>query len=412
MTSDSLGPFGDLAAIGAVFARTRGVLDVLLSRGSVSDEAETVLSDASLPHIESVEAAFRARLRAGDVDLEQLRDLVRLGGLGPPPPPGRAGGRAALIEAIQALSGAGGERRLVRPVGRDLAALDHAQLAMALVPRTAPRGCPLPRLGELRRHQPTTDPDRVRGSDRGGGATPLARGGRTRRGAAEVRMAARLRVLRHRGDARLDGLRARLIATRSRAVGRGGPASQGGRSPHAAIQLVERSGDAAPLCCAVNRDGSSIPTCVVEHEQRARVDPDRAIGPQRRARVGRYARRRHPVRGDAGRRAAPLARSRRRVPRPRVGRRLGHPRPQGPDLIERVRKAAPGLPRAKGAQRTLSGASPGAGPGPERVGSRHWRRLRGWPPRRRPPGWRHRRVARAPAGRVRAARGSRRAGIR
>ena len=32
---------------------------------------------------------------------------------------------------------AGGERRLIRAAGRDLAALDHAQLAMALVPRTA-----------------------------------------------------------------------------------------------------------------------------------------------------------------------------------------------------------------------------------------------------------------------------------
>jgi hypothetical protein len=136
MTSDSLGPFGDLAAIGAVFARTRGVLDTLLNHGSVSDEGETVLSDAALPHIESVEAAFRARLRAGDADLEQLRDLVRLGGLGPPPPRDAPETRAALIEAIRALSGAGGERRLVRPVGRDLAALDHAQLAMALVPRT------------------------------------------------------------------------------------------------------------------------------------------------------------------------------------------------------------------------------------------------------------------------------------
>ena len=43
MTSDPLGPFGDLAAIGAVFARTRGALDTVLHRGGVDDEAGTVL---------------------------------------------------------------------------------------------------------------------------------------------------------------------------------------------------------------------------------------------------------------------------------------------------------------------------------------------------------------------------------
>jgi hypothetical protein len=147
MTSEPLGPFGDLAAIGAVFARTRGALDSVLSRGRVDDEAETVLADAALPHIESVEAAFRVTLRSGDADLEQLRGLVLRGGLGPPPPQGRAEGRAALIEAIRALSGAGGERRLLRPAGRDLAALDHAQLAMALVPRTAPEDVHYPGWG-------------------------------------------------------------------------------------------------------------------------------------------------------------------------------------------------------------------------------------------------------------------------
>ena len=137
MTSGSLGPFGDLAAIGAVFARTLEVLESVVSGAAVDDEAESVIADAALPHIEGVEAAFRAKLRAGDADLEQLRDLVRVGGLGPLPPRDAPEARAALIEAMIALSGAGGERRLVRPAGRDLAALDHARIAMALVPQTA-----------------------------------------------------------------------------------------------------------------------------------------------------------------------------------------------------------------------------------------------------------------------------------
>lgn len=147
MTSDPLGPFGDLAAIGAVFARTRGALDTVLHRGGVDDEAGSVLSDDALPHVESLESAFRVTLRTGDADLEQLRGLIRLGGLGPLSPVGQGEGRAALIEAMRALSGAGGERRLVRPAGRDLAALDHAQLAMALVPRTAPEDVHYPGWG-------------------------------------------------------------------------------------------------------------------------------------------------------------------------------------------------------------------------------------------------------------------------
>jgi hypothetical protein len=158
MTSDPLGPFGDLAAIGAVFSRTRGVLDTLLARGRVDSDAGTVLADAALPHIESVEAAFRVRLRTSDADLEQLRGLIRLGGLGPLPPQGRAEARAALIEAIRSLSGAGGERRLVQPVGRDLAALDHAQLAMALVPRTAPEDVHFPGWGSYADISPPRTP--------------------------------------------------------------------------------------------------------------------------------------------------------------------------------------------------------------------------------------------------------------
>ena len=138
MTSDPLGPFGDLAAIGAVFARTRSVLDTLLAHGQADRDTEDVLADAALPHIESVETAFRVRLRTADADLEQLRGLIQLGGLGPPPPVTRPEARAALIEAIRALSGAGGERSLLRPAGRDLAAVDHARLTMALLPRTAP----------------------------------------------------------------------------------------------------------------------------------------------------------------------------------------------------------------------------------------------------------------------------------
>jgi hypothetical protein len=53
-----------------------------------------------------------------------------------PPAFDRSEQRAALIEAIQKLSGVGGERDLVSPSHRGLAALELARLTFAMLPRT------------------------------------------------------------------------------------------------------------------------------------------------------------------------------------------------------------------------------------------------------------------------------------
>ena len=224
MTSDPLGPFGDLAAIGAVFARTRGALDTVLHRGGVDDEAGTVLSEDALPHVESLESAFRVTLRTGDADLEQLRGLIRLGGLRPLSPLGQAEGRAALIEAMRALSGAGGERRLVRPAGRRSRRTRSCAARDGPRPTDRARGCPLPGLGQLRRHRPAAVASRVHVPARGGRASPLAWGDGTSRGPAPLGVAPRVRVLRQRGSARHGRLRTRI----------------GGRRP--------RGSSASPLC--------------------------------------------------------------------------------------------------------------------------------------------------------------------
>ncbi len=82
-----------------------------------------------------MEAGFRARLRAAEADLAELRTLVSRGGLGLPEPRDGPEARAALIEAMQARAGAGGDRSLASAPVRRLAAVEHARLVFALMPR-------------------------------------------------------------------------------------------------------------------------------------------------------------------------------------------------------------------------------------------------------------------------------------
>jgi hypothetical protein len=132
----SASPFEEFDALAALFGRTRAVLDQVLTLGHANDSASSQLTDEALPYVEGVEAGFRARLRSTDGDLPELRGLVARGGLRLPEPRSRAESRAALIEAMQALSGAGGPRQVVGAPGRELTALEHARIAMALVPVT------------------------------------------------------------------------------------------------------------------------------------------------------------------------------------------------------------------------------------------------------------------------------------
>lgn len=131
-------PFEEFHALAVVFGRSRAALDEILEHGHADASTVAWLTDRTLPHIEGVEAGFRAQLRASDGDLPEMRGLVARGGLRLPDPRDEAESRAALIEAMQALAGAGGPRRVVPAQGRDIAALEHARLAMALVPRTPP----------------------------------------------------------------------------------------------------------------------------------------------------------------------------------------------------------------------------------------------------------------------------------
>lgn len=128
--------FAEFDRLALLFRRTREVLGSLLETGDLPEGGRGVLATETLPHIEDVEAGFRSRLRAAETDLAELRQLVLQGGLGLPEPRDRAEARAALIEAMRARAGAGGERAVATVPVHRLAALEHARIVLALLPET------------------------------------------------------------------------------------------------------------------------------------------------------------------------------------------------------------------------------------------------------------------------------------
>jgi hypothetical protein len=130
--------FADFDRMGLLFRQTRSLLDAALTTGDLPDGAADVIAQQTLPHIEDVEAGFRWWLRASEAALSELRPLVLQGGLGVPEARDTAEERAALIEAMQARSGAGGKRELAPAPTHRLAALAQARLVFALLPATAP----------------------------------------------------------------------------------------------------------------------------------------------------------------------------------------------------------------------------------------------------------------------------------
>lgn len=128
--------FAEFDRLGELFARTRALLDALFTTGDLPAGAGDVLATETLPHIEDVEAGFRGWLRAGAGELDELRSLILQGGLGLPEPRDSAEQRAALVEAMQARSGAGGDRSVLSSPARRLAALEHARLTFAFLPHT------------------------------------------------------------------------------------------------------------------------------------------------------------------------------------------------------------------------------------------------------------------------------------
>ena len=128
--------FAELDRLSMLFRRTRALLYSLMATGALPDGGDELLATETLPHIEDVEQGFRARLRAAEGEMHELRELILQGGLGLPEARDPAERRAALVEAMLARSGVGGEREIAPAPARRIAALEHARLVFAFLPAT------------------------------------------------------------------------------------------------------------------------------------------------------------------------------------------------------------------------------------------------------------------------------------
>jgi hypothetical protein len=122
--------------------RTRELLDAALGDGTLPDGGADYLADRTLPHVEGVQAGFVGWLRSEAAGLEELRYLLRrVGSLRVDGPANEAERRAAAAERLVEASAANRMGR--EPAGLraaepwNLAALAHARLVLAMLPRLA-----------------------------------------------------------------------------------------------------------------------------------------------------------------------------------------------------------------------------------------------------------------------------------
>jgi hypothetical protein len=122
-------------------ARTRELLDAVVSEGELPIGGADYIADTTLPHLEGIEAGFQGTLRSEHAPLPELRYLLeRVGALRVRPPQGEAELSAAAAEAdaeAEALARLGrpARPRLARAEPWNLAALAHARLVLAFLPR-------------------------------------------------------------------------------------------------------------------------------------------------------------------------------------------------------------------------------------------------------------------------------------
>ncbi|MEA2537882.1 MAG: hypothetical protein QOF11_2116 [Chloroflexota bacterium] len=137
MTSADRSGFEEFDRVLALVRSTRLVLDALLLDGELPAGGSAFLADATLPHVEAIEAGLRGWLRADMAGLAELRYLVgRIAEARVGPPQTEAEAEAARVEAVTdqvRLAELGS--RLTPADPRALAALAHARLVFAFLPR-------------------------------------------------------------------------------------------------------------------------------------------------------------------------------------------------------------------------------------------------------------------------------------
>jgi hypothetical protein len=136
MQSFEASGFAEFDRMAAIFRRTRELLDVVCAARELSPAATEVIATETLPHVEDIEQGFRVWLRAGAVDIAELRALVAHSGMIAAESRNAAEERAALVETMHEIAAAARSHILPAPA-RALAAIEHARLVFALLPLTA-----------------------------------------------------------------------------------------------------------------------------------------------------------------------------------------------------------------------------------------------------------------------------------
>lgn len=126
----------------ALARRTRELLDAAIGEGSLPEGGADYLADATLPHVEGLQAAFVGWLRADAAGTSELRFLLeRVAALRVDPALTDAERRAAAAERVAEASVAAAIGRAMPRLRTaepwSLAALAHARLVLALLPRIA-----------------------------------------------------------------------------------------------------------------------------------------------------------------------------------------------------------------------------------------------------------------------------------
>ena len=124
----------------ALVRRTRELLDAAIDEGELPAGGADYLADLTLPHLEAVQAGFLGWLRADTAGLAELRYLLGLVGTAriqpaTSGPDRRAADAEAEMERSLTARGARPAARLRGAEPWDLAALSHARLVLAFLPR-------------------------------------------------------------------------------------------------------------------------------------------------------------------------------------------------------------------------------------------------------------------------------------
>ncbi len=120
----------------ALVRRTRELLDTFLGEGALPRGGADYLAEATLPHLEGVQAGFRGALRTSDAGLAELQYLILQAGIARSDSTRTlAERRAALAEAMLERAIAQRQRHVLHEADPwDLVALFHARLVMASLP--------------------------------------------------------------------------------------------------------------------------------------------------------------------------------------------------------------------------------------------------------------------------------------